>query len=188
MTNSFRNTPPKRNCTKVYTDYRSYKPFLAEDFNHRCGYTDCSDHWFGGVSNFHIDHFKPWKKYPHLKSVYSNLVYCCSFVNILKSDDEGMYLDPCNVDYNSYFERDTQGKIIPKNTSNEAQYMYSKLKLYLIRYQIIWKLDQLSSSMKQLQVAINEPKNSFIKQDLKNLHYDLATELITYIEYLKCNQ
>lgn len=188
MANSFRNTPPKRNCTKVFTNYRSYKPYLAEDFNHKCGYTDCSDFWFGGANNFHIDHFKPWKKNPHLKTVYSNLVYCCSYVNILKSDDEGTYLDPCDEDYNTYFERDYQGNIIPKNTSIEAKYMHCQLKLYLKRYQIIWKLDQLLLSMKKLQTAIQEPKNSSIKQDLVNLHSDLAIELTDYIEYLKGNQ
>ena len=66
--------------------------------------------------------------------------------------------------------------------------MYSKLKLYLKRYQIIWKLDQLLLSMKKLQDAIKEPKNAAIKQDLINLHFDLATELTAYIEYLKGNQ
>lgn len=188
MVNSFRNIPPKRICTKVYANYRSYKPYIAEDFNHRCGYTDCSDFWFGGTNTFHIDHFKPWKKNPHLKTTYSNLVYCCSYVNILKSDDEGTYLDPCDVDYNTHFERDAYGNIIPKNTSVEAKYMHSQLKLYLKRYQIIWKLDQLLHSMKKLQSAIKEPKNTSIKQDLINLHYDLTTELTDYIEYLRGNQ
>lgn len=188
MGSNFRDTPPKRNCTKVYTNYRSYKKYLAEDFNHRCGYTDCSDYWFGGTNSFHIDHFKPWKKNPHLKTVYSNLVYCCSYVNILKSDDEGTYIDPCDVDYNKHFERDSNGNIISKDTSTEAKYMHSRLKLYLKRYQIIWKLDKLLLNMKKLQNAIKDPKNSAIKQDLKNLHSDLATELTDYIEYLKTNQ
>ena len=66
--------------------------------------------------------------------------------------------------------------------------MYSKLKLYLKRYQIIWKLDQLLLSMKKLQEAIKEPKNAAIKQDLINLHFDLSSELTDYIEYLKGNQ
>jgi len=66
--------------------------------------------------------------------------------------------------------------------------MHSKLKLYLKRYQIIWKLDQLLESMKKLKNAITEPKNSSIQQDLKNLHYDVASELTDYIEYLRGNQ
>ena len=188
MTNSFRNISPSRRCTKTYTNYRSFKPYIAEDFNRRCGYTDCSDFWFGGINNFHIDHFKPWKKNNQLKSSYSNLVYCCSYVNILKSDDEGTYLDPCEVDYNAHFERDSNGNILPRNTSVEANYMYSKLKLYLKRYQIIWQLDQLHIKMKRIQDAIKNPKNSLIKQELQILNSDLATELTSYIEYLKGNQ
>ena len=62
----FRNMTPQRTCTKKRTDYHAYKAFLAEDFNHRCGYTDCSDHWFGGKRNFQIDHLKPKSIYPEL--------------------------------------------------------------------------------------------------------------------------
>lgn len=88
---NFRDKQPIRTCVKKYANYKSYKPYLAKDFFNRCGYTDCSDFWFGGMNNFHIDHFKPWKKYPQnplLKTDYQNLVYCCSYVNILKSDDQ----------------------------------------------------------------------------------------------------
>lgn len=52
MTYPFRNISPKRTFTKHYAQYNRYKPYLADDFNHKCGYTDCSDHWFGGQRNF----------------------------------------------------------------------------------------------------------------------------------------
>jgi len=185
---NFRNISPKRTCTKAYSNYRSYKPFLAQDFNNRCGYTDCSDFWFGGINSFHIDHFKPWKKNPQLKTTYSNLVYCCSYVNILKSDDESNYLDPCNIDYNSHFERDAYGNILAKNSSLCAQYMHTKLKLFLKRYQIIWKLDEILSRMNKLNLAMNNPKNNTIRQELLVLQGELGNELTTYIAYLKNNQ
>ena len=186
MSNSFRNLSPKRTCTKSYSNYRSYKSFLAEDFNHKCGYTDCSDNWFGGPNSFHIDHFKPWKKNPHLKTEYSNLVYCCSYVNILKSDDEGDYIDPCDVDYNIHFERDTNGYIMPKKTSAQAIYMHKKLQLYLKRYQIIWKLDEIISKMKEIELAVEKNRNKVRKHKLLGIHYELGKELNTYIDYLKC--
>lgn len=95
MTQPFRIMAPKRTCTKNRANYNAYKTFLAEDFNHRCGYTDCSDYWFGGKRTFQIDHFKPESKYPELKNEYSNLVYCCSYVNRAKWDDDNPnYLDP----------------------------------------------------------------------------------------------
>lgn len=188
MAINFRNQSPKRTCTKSYSNYRSYKPYLVSDFNKRCGYTDCPDLWFGGPSSFHIDHFKPSKKNPHLKTKYSNLVYCCSYVNILKSDDEAEYLDPCDVDFNDHFQRNSQGQIIPKSSSKVAKYMYRKLKLYLKRYEIIWKLDEIHKRMEKLKIAIENPKNSHIRKELLVLEAELGMEFIKYIKYLSSNQ
>lgn len=188
MSNKFREIAPKRTCTKSYTNYRQYKGALRQDFNGRCGYTDCSDIWFGGQAHFHIDHFLPWKKFPQkpdLKTSYSNLVYSCSHVNILKSDDVGMYLDPCDVDYNAHFTRAPDGAILPQTHSAEAKHMYVKLKLYLKRYQTIWLLDQIELKLRQLSALIDanafgEPQKL---QALVNYH-ELSKEFFRYKEYL----
>lgn len=188
MPNKFRNISPKRTCSKVYKSYKSFKPFLADDFNKRCGYTDCPDFWFGGKNNFHIDHFKPFSKNPQLATEYSNLVYCCSYVNILKSDDEGDYIDPCDVDFNDHFKRGKGGEILPKDSSKEALYMHSKLNLGLSRYSLIWKLDEIYDRLFKLQNEIKNPKNKDIKNDLRIIHSELAEEFMTYLKYLKVNQ
>ena len=191
MANKFRENHPKRTFTKVYQQYVSYKPYLATDFFNRCGYTDCSDFWFGGVNNFHIDHFVPWKNYPanpKLKIDYQNLVYCCSYVNILKSNDETDYIDPCNVDFNNHFNWDVSGNIEPVATSTSANYMYKKLKLFMRRYQIIWMLDSILERMKKLESAIKNPNNLAVKTELQVLHSDLSMEMTSYIDYLKKNQ
>lgn len=188
MAKNFRNKTPIRTFNKTYKRYSSYKKYLAKDFNYRCGYTDCPDFWFGGRNTFHIDHFRPFSKNPALETDYSNLVYCCSYVNILKSDDEGDYIDPCNVDFNDHFERDDDGLIVPKVGSKEANYMFNKLQLGLRRYSLIWKLDEMYVKMIKLQNQINNPKNATIKNGLKILHSDLAEEFTTYLEYLKAVQ
>ena len=178
----FRNLSPKRTCAKKYSTYQAYKPHLAEDFNHRCGYTDCSDQWFGGVNNFHIDHFIPWKKYqetnPALKTDYSNLVYSCSHVNIAKSDKEGAFLDPCNEDYNTHFQRSDDGTIVP--ITPQAKYMSDALKLHLQRYKIIWMLDQLEEKMKALSELAQKTQN----QEAKNLLPEVVLEYFKYKVYL----
>jgi hypothetical protein len=178
----FREIIPVRTYVVKHINYCNYKPHLAKDFNNRCGYTNCSDSWFGGRNNFHIDHFIPWKKHehdmPHLKTDYANLVYCCSYVNILKSDDEGTYLDPCNVDYNKYFKREDDGTIIP--LSIEAKYMYQKLKLYLKRYSIIWMLEQLEAKKEQLWSLIQNYDNSKIKE----LYIQIDRKYTDYKRYL----
>lgn len=191
MANNFRENPPVRTFKKTYSSYGSYKPYLAKDFFNRCGYTDCSDFWFGGVNNFHIDHFLPWKNYPKLpalKTDYQNLVYCCSYVNILKSNDEISYIDPCNVDFNLHFKRDNIGNILPIAKSKEAKYMYKKLKLFMKRYQIIWTLDNIFRKMKLLKEAIEKTKDSELKNELLIANGELGMVMTEYLEYLRTNQ
>lgn len=188
MANKFRNESPSRTCTKTYSNYRRFKKYLAKDFNSKCGYTDCHDFWFGGITNFHIDHFKPFSKNPKLATDYSNLVYCCSYINILKSDDEGDYIDPVNVDFNDHFERDVDGSIIPKTTSKAAIYMYSKLQLGLSRYKFIWKLEEVLDRLSKLKQEIRNPKNEKIKNDLRIIHSELSEEFTDYLTYLRANQ
>jgi hypothetical protein len=179
----FREIAPVRTYKDSHANYRDYKSYLAKDFNQKCGYTDCSDFWFGGKDNFHIDHFIPWKKHiadrPHLKTDYSNLVYCCSYVNIAKSDDEGHYIDPCNEDYNQHFQRENDGRIIP--LTENARYMYKKMKLFLERYHIIWLLDQLDNKMDKIQKIIEMSDN----QEAKDVYLQLSFIFNNYRKYLK---
>ena len=182
----FRKTSPQRTCKKKYKSYRSFKPYLREDFNARCGYTDCSDFWFGGSKTFHIDHFKPKTKNPDLEVEYSNLVYCCSYVNILKSDDEGDYVDPCDADLNEHFKRSLDGSIIP--ISKEGGYMHKNLKLYLKRYQTIWMLEELRSKMLTLKNLIEQEINLDLKKALLITQGELANLFMDYMNYLSNEQ
>ena len=179
----FRELSPKRTYKGTKTDYHDYKPFLAEDFHHRCGYTDCSDIWFGGKNNFHIDHFRPWKGEKNgstLKTDYNNLVYCCSYVNILKSDKKGPFSDPCKVDYNKLFYRDDMGRIFPVKESDSAIYMFYQMRLYMARYAIIWLLDQLHQRMTKISEIMKKSNNPAIA----HLMADLYTEYTKYKEDL----
>lgn len=181
MAQLFRNTVPKRTCTKKYSDYHKYKDFLSEDFNHKCGYTNCSDKWFGGKRTFQIDHFKPKSIYPTLITEYSNLVYCCSYVNRAKSDDDNPnYVDPCDMDLNEHLERDNNGFIMPKTT--EGEYMVEHMNLSLYRYAIIWNLDRLSESIENIKMMTN------LSSELNNLLNQLYEEYYNYTQYLFNNQ
>ena len=139
--------------------------------------------WFGGQNNFHIDHFIPWKGAKTadiLKTDYNNLVYCCSYVNILKSNDKGPFSDPCNVDFNELFYRDDMGNIHPFDGSDSAKYMYHKMRLYMARYSIIWMLDQLEVRMRKIAEIIEKRQDenelgillsNFVKEQLKYKAY-----------------
>ena len=174
---NYRDTPPARSYAgKELKDYKGYKDSLEKDFSQRCGYTYCQQDWFGGKRNFQIDHFKPKSIHPELETKYSNLVYSCSYVNRAKSDDLGIYLDPCDVDYNEHFYRNELGNIYPIETSDSAKYMYRKLKLYLKRYGIIWMLEQLEIRMAILRELIErtgdeEAKELFIAISFQYMDY-----------------
>ena len=178
MSRNFRKISPARrkNAPKRST-YGAYKDELAEDFNHRCGYTDCCDFWFGGQRTFQIDHLKPWSKYHTLKTEYSNLVYCCSYVNRAKWDDDSPhYLDPCNVDYNEHFERDDNGFIVAK--SADAQYMVRKMHLNLTRYALIWTLDTLSDIISRLKpFRVEHPEIEDLLTALQDEYFDYVQDL-----------
>ena len=178
----FREASPSRKYDgKELKDYKGYKEYLSKDFNSRCGYTNCFDFWFGGKGNFQIDHFKPKSKFPDLETKYSNLVYSCSHINRAKSNDDGLYIDPCDVNYNDHFYRDELGNIYPKETSEAAKYMYKSLKLYLKRYSIIWMIDQLEGRMFKLQEIIQKSGN----QEAKDLLIEITFIYNNYKKYLR---
>lgn len=182
---NFRDTVPERKYSgRELTDYRGYKDILANDFKSRCGYTSCLDSWFGGKTNFQIDHFKPKSIYPGLEKKYSNLVYSCSYVNRAKSNDDGMYLDPVDVDYNIHFYRDELGNIYPREDSEAAKYMYIKLKLYLKRYSIIWMLEQLEQKLDNLQILIESTQNELAK----DLYLQISFKYHNYLKNLRATQ
>ncbi|MBS1515340.1 MAG: hypothetical protein JSS63_09925 [Bacteroidetes bacterium] len=177
----FRESSPTRTCTRVYASYTGYKKYLAKDFNYRCGYTNCLDHWFGGRRNFQIDHFKSIKYHPDLINNYSNLVYSCSYVNRAKSDDDNDFLDPCNDNYNDYFYRDDYGNIYPENSSDIAKKMFLTLKLYLRRYSLIWLLEKLENSMEILKELIEK----YDDEDAQKLFVKVGMKYMDYKKYLR---
>lgn len=201
-----RKSPARTYSATPKKHYRQYKSNLREDFNHRCGYTDCQDLWWDSGTGFHIDHFAPKKpkltnpsnlsKFKEKEHDYSNLVYVCPHVNRAKSNDwpsddplisivgDNGYLDPCNVDLNEYFERTDAGKIMPKDNP-VAKYMWSKLQLYLKRYEIYWRLDQLHEKKRKL-IDLKQRLMLSAKQDdeIKNGIVELEIEYQKYIEYL----
>ncbi|MCA9333388.1 hypothetical protein KDA00_05970 [Candidatus Saccharibacteria bacterium] len=204
MNNFSKKQPSRRTDAPSLTSYRDYLPYLSEDFNRRCGYTD-SSHRYWSV-NFHVDHFAPLrpnvsknKKQAFLDGelIYNNLVYACPQVNWAKSNDwpsdnpvttvknDRGYYDPCSTDFNDHFYRTSGGAIMPKEDDRVAIYMWSQLKLYLKRYEIYWRLDTLREKRQKL-TALSEKVLSGSNHELEILRLlrDFTNEIDTYENYL----
>ncbi len=183
----YRLAIPVRTCIKKHARYTSYKKYLRQDFNKRCGYCDDRDVICGGVRGFHIDHFRPQNHFPHLVTEYSNLVYACPYCNGSKSDDwpsgsEGIgfldgqgYIDPCDVNFDQHFERQDDGQITPR--TDIGNYMFKQLKLGLRRHQLAWQYEQLENLLCQLNDELeNYSGDSIIEKKLKDHHLMLTKE------------
>lgn len=143
-----RSCIPIRSKVKPEVKYSLYKNNLRQDFMNACGYCGAEDVRVDRIS-FHIDHFAPQQKFPHLKNDYNNLVYACRFCNISKSDHwvgnvssvpndgEQGFIDPCSDEYDIHLERQESGKIVGK--TNLGNYISRRLKLYLLRHELLWQ-------------------------------------------------
>ncbi len=109
MTLKIRNQFPK-----FFVDYRSYKPYLRIEFDHRCAYCDIHEAEDGGCNKFHIDHYRPQKKFPQQVNIYSNLFYSCSNCNRWKGNFwpncldllfKKYILNPCDHDFNQHYDK-----------------------------------------------------------------------------------
>lgn len=150
---------PVRTCDKSYANYRSFKPYLRDDFNKRCGYCDDIDYASGGSRGYHIDHFKPHsiEAFKALKQRYSNLVYSCPFCNGAKSNkwkDIDGFIDPCDNEYENHIGRNHKGQIEYK--TEQGRYIYDNLELGLKRHELLWCIDKLKEQSKHVSNKIDE--------------------------------
>ncbi|MGE5298830.1 MAG: hypothetical protein ACM3KF_02200 [Acidobacteriota bacterium] len=201
----FRESHPIRTADVAEeNDYHKYLPQLTKDFNGRCGYTD-SSHVYWGVK-FQIDHFAPLK--PDVKENkkqafkdgelnYYNLVYACPQVNRAKWNDwasdspttpilnDKGYYDPCTEDFNDHFYRTDGGGIMPKAGDVVAEYMWSKLKLYLKRYELYWRIDILKEKQAHLSDISHKIDDD---TEILRLIRDFGDEIRKYENYLDLNK
>ena len=167
---------PIRTCGKIYANYTSFKPYIREDFNKRCGYCDDLDLFHGGVRGYQIDHFKPHsiEEFEDRKQEYSNLVYSCPFCNRAKSnkwEDKDGFIDPCDDKYDNHLFRDSRGQILYQ--TKQGEYIHTNLNLHLKRHELLWMIEKLKEQKLELK---NYLKN------LNDKHLQYKNTVIKFIE------
>jgi hypothetical protein len=94
-------------------DYSEWKEDVAKYCGDRCTYCCIHVSRYGGIDNFHVDHFRPKSKFNALRKSINNLFLACAICNRFKSDhwpsdpctdhSVAAFPDPLEVDYNSLF-------------------------------------------------------------------------------------
>jgi hypothetical protein len=138
---------PKESSTKPNTGkyYSDWKEPLSIEGRGQCVYCTISLRSFGGIRNFHVEHYRPKgaNKFPELENEYSNLFFACSICNGFKGDDwksepstyldNNAYPDPSKVNYSEFLFQTNLYLIDSKYITGR----YIIQKLFLNRPQLI---------------------------------------------------
>jgi len=185
---------PKENAIQPSKgSYRDWKEILAKEGFHQCVYCAIPEASFGGIRNFHVEHYKPKSKFKDLTNDMHNLFYACPVCNTFKGNDWSepldnhstpSYPDPSKVDYSDLFSSNWESGVA------EGRYIASKYvveKLHLNRNQLILErrfhgllgrekkaIETIRSLRQQLEKikntrAISELTNRYI-QILEDMH------------------
>lgn len=162
---------PRPETGKHYSDWKEH---LSIEGKWQCVYCTININSFGGIRNFHVEHYKPKaaSKFPELEHEYTNLFFACSICNGFKSDDwknepsekldNYSYPDPSKVNYSDFLFLDDQQLVDSKYVTGK----YIIHKLFLNRPQLILERksfsihQKLKEEMQILKTLINELKNN----------------------------
>ncbi len=124
--------------------YKDWKEKIAKKCFYQCVYCAIHESSFGGIRNFHIEHYRPKSKFPQLTDNINNLFYACAICNVFKGNDwpnepcpkhsNFSYPNPSETDYNKLFNVDNNAYEIA------GRYQASKYlveRLFLNRPQLI---------------------------------------------------
>jgi hypothetical protein len=78
-----------------YADYRSYRPWLRDEFTFRRVYCLIRERWGRVTGEFDLDHFIPQIRAVDAEAAYENLLYACHTCNLRKARRD--LLDPSIV-------------------------------------------------------------------------------------------
>jgi hypothetical protein len=116
--------------------YRSFRPFVREDFLRQCAFCLFSELLVGGEEGFELDHFRPRHLFPELLNDFYNLYYSCHPCNHIKRDswpppaleEQGIYfVDLCKEDFGAHFSVEADGRL--NALTHPGSYTIDKLNL-----------------------------------------------------------
>ena len=158
--------------------YSDWKEALSIEGKQQCVYCAINIKSFGGLRNFHVEHYKPKDKkyFPELTNEFSNLFFSCSICNCFKGNDwhdeptehlgGKFYPDPSVINYSDFLTNDCD--FVVQSDSKTGNYIINKI--YLNRPQLVMERRSKSLHMELLQES-EELRNvllSFKETDSEN--------------------
>jgi hypothetical protein len=140
--------------------YKEWKEQLSIEGQHQCVYCAININSFGGIRNFHVEHYKPKAKgkFPELENDYYNVFFACSICNGFKGDDwkeeprieldNNSYPNPLEIDYSIFLKKNKALEI--ESDFITGNYIINKI--YLNRPQLILerKIHELFDEIKNV--------------------------------------
>lgn len=103
----------RRHGPSGYKDYKSFKPWLRDEFLFRCVFCLLRERWFPYEADFFgVDHLVPKTERPDLECNYENLLYCCNRCNSAKQIKR--IIDPCSDPLGNHLEVVCNGTVKPR--------------------------------------------------------------------------
>jgi hypothetical protein len=164
---------PKEESVQPETGtYKDWKEIIADECNNSCIYCSIHENDFGGIRNFHIEHYRPKSLFKKLENDIKNLYYACSICNCFKGNDwpnepsedfsKIHYPDPSSVDYSDLFDRNQNGCL--NGVFIASKYLLEKL--YLNRPQLL--LNRRKQMIKDTLIILIE-KNKVLLSKIYNI-------------------
>jgi len=187
--NKSKRVQPIRGC------YSDWKEQIASDCSYQCVYCSIHEGQFGGINNFHIDHYRPKSIFKHLENDIYNLYYSCPICNRFKSNDwpnepnlnSISYPDPSEINYSEIFQ-------INSNSQIQGRYLASRyivLRLYLNRPQLIFERREYKNTqnttelINQISELINENETKINALEAYKTLNQIQTEIRKLIDQRK---
>jgi hypothetical protein len=146
--------------------YKDWKPEIRIEGRQQCVYCAIREPQFGGLRNFHVEHYRPKKRFAELTNTFSNLFYCCAICNSFKGDDwpnepsenlsNNAYPDPSLIDYAEFLSVDDVGRV--RSALGSGKYVIERLNLNRAQLQMMRRFialrEQISVLMDQIDAAV----------------------------------
>ena len=156
--------------------WHQWKQAIADHCDGRCVYCAIPEGRFGGIRNFHIEHFRPKVKFPKLENDIRNLYLACAICNVLKCDDWpaepvadhslASYPDPALTDYNELF--------VVSSTTHEAgsptvagKYLVERVLLNRAQLILERRLAAMLNSLAEFDSWVSASIGSMTREEMK---------------------